>query len=65
MLMTVICTDSLYKKDGHDIRFIVVKKPNSTVYGVGLDACQICGVAGYYAKRKNDIVCKRCGCSYE
>ena len=48
-----------YKKDGHDIRFIVVKKPNSTSYGVGLDACQICGVAGYF-ERKNDIVCKRC-----
>lgn len=48
-----------YKKDGHDIRFIIVKKPNSTAYGVGLDACQICGVAGYY-ERKNDVVCKRC-----
>ena len=48
-----------YKKDGHDIRFIVVRKPNSTSYGVGLDACQICGVAGYF-ERKNDIVCKRC-----
>lgn len=48
-----------YKKDGHDIRFIVVKKPNSTAYGIGLDACQICGVAGYY-ERKNDVVCKRC-----
>lgn len=48
-----------YNKDGHDIRFIVVKKPNSTSYGIGLDACQICGVAGYY-ERKNDIVCKRC-----
>ena len=48
-----------YKKDGHDIRFIVVKKPNSTAYGIGLDACQICGVAGYY-ERKNDVICKRC-----
>lgn len=48
-----------YKKDGHDIRFIIVKKPNSTAYGVGLDACQICGVAGYY-ERKNDVICKRC-----
>ena len=48
-----------YKVDGHDIRFIIVKKPNSTSYGVGLDACQICGVAGYF-ERKNDIVCKRC-----
>ena len=48
-----------YKVDGHDIRFIIVKKPNSTSYGIGLDACQICGIAGYY-ERKNDIVCKRC-----
>ena len=48
-----------YKVDGHDVRFIVVKKPNSSSYGVGLDACQICGVAGYF-ERKNDIVCKRC-----
>ena len=28
-------------------------------YGVGLDACDICGVAGYY-ERNNDIICKRC-----
>ncbi|WP_311526215.1 Fe-S-containing protein [uncultured Parvimonas sp.] len=48
-----------YNKDGHDIRFIVVKKPNSTSYGLGLDACQICGIAGYF-ERKDDIVCKRC-----
>lgn len=48
-----------YKVGGHDIRFIVVKKPNSSSYGLGLDACQICGVAGYF-ERKNDIVCKRC-----
>lgn len=48
-----------YKVDGHDVRFIVVKKPNSTSYGLGLDACQICGVAGYY-ERKNDVICKRC-----
>lgn len=48
-----------YNVQGHDVRFIVVKKPNSSSYGIGLDACQICGVAGYF-ERKNDIVCKRC-----
>lgn len=45
--------------DGHNIRFIVVRKPNSNAYGVGLDACDICGVAGYF-ERKDTIVCKRC-----
>lgn len=48
-----------YRVDGHDIRFIVVKKPKGSAYGVGLDACDICGVAGYY-ERNNDIICKRC-----
>lgn len=45
--------------EGHDIRFIVVKKPNGSAYGLGLDACDICGVAGYY-ERDNEVVCKRC-----
>ncbi|HEY4534212.1 MAG TPA: Fe-S-containing protein, partial [Fusobacterium sp.] len=44
---------------GHDVRFIVVKKPKGGSYGVGLDACDICGVAGYY-ERNDDVVCKRC-----
>ncbi len=48
-----------YKVDGHDIRFIVVKKPQGNAYGLGLDACDICGVAGYY-ERNNDVICKRC-----
>ena len=44
---------------GVDIRFIVIKKPNSSSYGIGLDACDICGKTGYY--EKNDkVVCSRC-----
>ena len=42
-----------------EIRFIVIKKPNSSSYGVGLDACDICGEAGYF-EREGQIVCKRC-----
>lgn len=44
---------------GVEIRFIVIKKPNSSSYGVGLDACDICGEAGYF-EREGQIVCKRC-----
>ena len=42
-----------------DVRWIVVKKPNSASYGVGLDACEVCGNAGYF-ERNGQIVCKRC-----
>ena len=41
------------------IRWIVVKKPNSATYGVGFDACEVCGSAGYY-ERGSQVVCKRC-----
>ncbi len=41
------------------VRWIVVKKPNSGAYGVGLDACDVCGNAGYY-ERGSQVVCKRC-----
>ncbi len=41
------------------IRWIVVKKPNSASYGVGFDACEVCGSAGYY-ERGSQVVCKRC-----
>lgn len=41
------------------IRWIVVKKPNSASFGVGLDACEVCGNAGYY-ERGSQVVCKRC-----
>ena len=42
-----------------NVRWIVVKKPNSASYGVGLDACEVCGNAGYF-ERNGQIVCKRC-----
>lgn len=45
--------------EGHNIRFIAVRKPGSSAYGVGLDACDICGIAGYF-ERNNDVICKRC-----
>ena len=41
------------------VRWIVVKKPNGGAYGVGLDACDVCGNAGYY-ERGSQVVCKRC-----
>lgn len=44
---------------GIQVRFIVIQKPNSSSYGVGLDACDICGEAGYY-QRGDQIVCRRC-----
>lgn len=50
---------SLKGKTGKDIRFLVVKKPQGSSYGLGLDACEICGTAGYF-ERKDEVVCKRC-----
>ena len=41
------------------VRWIVVRKPNSAAYGVGLDACEVCGNAGYY-ERNGVVVCRRC-----
>ena len=44
---------------GNNVRFIVVKKPKGGSYGIGLDACDICGLAEYY-ERNDEVVCKRC-----
>jgi uncharacterized membrane protein len=44
--------------DGTEVRFIIIKK-NAVAYGVGLDACDICGPTGYY-ERKDEVVCKLC-----
>lgn len=44
---------------GIETRFIIVKKPNSSAYGIGLDACDICGETGYY-ERDGQVVCKLC-----
>jgi uncharacterized membrane protein len=45
-------------QSGTIVRFIVVKK-TATAYGVGLDACDICGATGYY-QRGDQIICKLC-----
>jgi uncharacterized membrane protein len=45
--------------DGVTIRFIVIKKPNASSYGIGLDACDICGETGYYEK-DDQVVCNLC-----
>jgi uncharacterized membrane protein len=44
--------------DGTEVRFIVIKK-NAAAYGVGLDACDICGATGYY-ERKDEVICRLC-----
>lgn len=40
------------------IRFIVVQKKGMN-FGVGFDACDVCGNVGYY-ERKNEVICNRC-----
>lgn len=44
--------------DETEVRFIVIKK-NQVVFGVGLDACNICGASGYY-ERDGKVICKLC-----
>ncbi|MDR3563948.1 MAG: DUF2318 domain-containing protein [Negativicutes bacterium] len=44
--------------NGTVVRFIIIKKGGSA-YGVGLDACDICGPTGYY-EREDQVVCKLC-----
>ncbi|GHV52629.1 membrane protein [Deltaproteobacteria bacterium] len=49
----------VYKtREGTGVRFIVIRK-SQTAYGVGLDACDICGPSGYY-QRKGQVICKLC-----
>jgi uncharacterized membrane protein len=43
---------------GIEVRFIVIRK-NNIAYGVGLDACDICGPTGYY-ERDDQVICKLC-----
>ncbi len=45
--------------NGITIRFIVIQKPGSSAYGIGLDACDICGETGYYEK-EGQVVCNLC-----
>lgn len=46
-------------RGGTDIRYIVIKK-SETAYGVGLDACDVCGAGGGYYERKGQVVCILC-----
>ncbi|MDR1490524.1 MAG: Fe-S-containing protein [Desulfovibrio sp.] len=46
-------------KGGTNIRFIVIKK-TETAYGVGLDACDVCGAGGGYYERKGQVICTLC-----
>jgi uncharacterized membrane protein len=45
-------------EEGTPVRFIVIKKSQSA-FGVGLDACDICGQSGYY-QRGDQVICKLC-----
>ena len=42
---------------GQTLRFMVIKKPNG--YGTALDACEICGAAGYRQEGQN-VICRHC-----
>ena len=46
-------------ENGVNVRWIIIKKPGSNAYGVGFDACEVCGIAGYF-ERDGQVVCKRC-----
>ena len=49
-----------YRTDNEiNVRWIVVKKPGSASFGVGFDACEVCGNAGYY-ENNGKVICKRC-----
>ena len=45
-------------KDKIEMRFIAIKKSEGS-YGIGLDACDICGPSGYF-ERGGEVVCKLC-----
>ena len=45
-------------EDGTQMRYIVIKKGEGS-FGVGLDACDVCGPSGYY-ERDGQIVCILC-----
>jgi len=65
--LEMICDGHLHRfgyttDEGYNVRFIVIlKQPNTTNYGIGLDACEICGEAGYYENNEGRVVCKKCG----
>jgi uncharacterized membrane protein len=44
--------------DRTEVRFIAIKK-NAKAFGVGLDACNVCGPTGYF-ERDGKVICKLC-----
>lgn len=42
---------------GKPLRFLIIRKPNG--WGVALDACRICGTAGYRQDGQN-VICRHC-----
>jgi high-affinity iron transporter len=44
--------------NGTSLRFLVIRKPNGS-WGTALDACLICGMAGYRQDGSN-VVCRNC-----
>ena len=44
--------------NGQALRFLIIKKPNG--FGTALDACRICGAAGYHQDGQN-VICRHCG----
>jgi len=43
--------------NGKPLRFLIIRKPNG--WGVALDACRICGTAGYRQDGQN-VICRHC-----
>jgi len=43
---------------GTNVRFMVIRKPNGS-WGTALDACLICGTAGYRQEGSN-VICRNC-----
>ena len=52
-------TFSMLTENNVTVRWLVVRKPGSGAYGVGLNACDVCGPAGYI-QRGETVVCVKC-----
>ncbi|MBQ6647161.1 MAG: DUF2318 domain-containing protein [Clostridia bacterium] len=50
---------SIITENNVEVRWIVIRKPGSGAYGVGLNACDVCGPAGYI-QREDTVVCVKC-----
>ena len=63
ILLSELEDDKLHRyqytsKENISMRFIAIKKSEGS-YGIGLDACDICGPSGYF-ERDGEVVCKLC-----